>query len=223
MKKYALCILIVLYSFFNHFTIADAKEPRFQYRYNYTELQQFLNMSKAEFKKEWHDGKTIAQMAEKRKIDEQQLLLYLADEQFKQLDSALKEGEIDKPFYYDYTMTLMRDNILSFIHTNAHKSQTKKQDKPIKTLAGQTRNWRGKIEFLKEDGEVKSYTTVQPIKKENSEKLLSVDTVLSNNLKAYDVKDSSQVTEDITFAMIEVTWKEEGQKRTETIVARSVK
>jgi len=220
MRKFILFGTILMLLFIYTSPSWAAEEPRFQYRYNYSELREFLHINSKEFKKEWKSGVTIAQMAEKRDINEQELLLFLADKQFSQLDLALEKGEIDKDFYHNYSMTLMRDNILSFIHANDHKSTAKKVDKPLKTLAGKTAHWRGKVEFLKEEGEVKSYTTVQPIQKENDEQLLSVDTVLSNNLKAYDVKDSSQVTEDITFAMIEVIWEKEGKKKKETIVVK---
>ncbi|MER2039398.1 MAG: hypothetical protein ABS944_14725 [Solibacillus sp.] len=60
--------------------IYERKVPQtFHYKYDYENLYQFLNISEKEYTSEWNSGKTIAEIAEKRDIYPQQLILYLAE------------------------------------------------------------------------------------------------------------------------------------------------
>lgn len=90
-------------------------------KYDYDDLYQFLKISEKEYKSEWKSGKTIAEMAEAKEIYPQQLIMYLAQKHFEALDAALKNGEIDQSFYYDYAITYMREDILYFINRNPNK------------------------------------------------------------------------------------------------------
>lgn len=102
--------------------IYERKVPQtFHFTYDYENLYKFLDMSEREYRSEWDSGKTIAEMAEKHEIYPQQLISYLAEKQFEALDKALKNGEIDRYFYYDYAISYMRSDIIEFINRNPNK------------------------------------------------------------------------------------------------------
>ena len=102
--------------------IYERKVPQtFHYKYDYENLYQFLNISEKEYTSEWNSGKTIAEIAEKRDIYPQQLILYLAEKKFEALDKALNNGEIDRYFYYDYAISFMKSDIIEFIERNPNK------------------------------------------------------------------------------------------------------
>lgn len=100
----------------------DRKVPQtLHIKYDYEDLYKFLEISEKEYKAEWKSGKTISEMAETRDIAPQHLILYLAEKHFAALDEALKKGEIDEYFYYDYAISYMKSNILEFINRNPNK------------------------------------------------------------------------------------------------------
>lgn len=102
--------------------IYERKVPQtFHYKYDYENLYQFLNISEKEYRLEWNNGKTITEIAEKRDIYPQQLILYLAEKKFEALDKALNNGEIDRYFYYDYAISFMKSDITEFINRNPNK------------------------------------------------------------------------------------------------------
>lgn len=102
--------------------IYERKFPQtFHFKYDYEKLYQFLNISEKEYSSEWNSGKTISEIAEKRDIYPQQLILYLAEKQFEALDQALNNGEIDRYFYYDYAISHMESDIIEFIERNPNK------------------------------------------------------------------------------------------------------
>ena len=102
--------------------IYERKVPQtFHFKYDYENLYLFLNISEKEYKSEWNSGKTIAEIAKKRDIYPQQLILYLAEKQFEALDEALNNGEIDRYFYYDYAISFMENDIIEFIERNPNK------------------------------------------------------------------------------------------------------
>ncbi|UZW65057.1 hypothetical protein OC195_12465 [Priestia flexa] len=68
MRKIILLLTTLMLFFTCTSTSWAAEEPRFQYRYNYTELREFLHINSKEFKKEWKSGTTIAQMVPKNEI-----------------------------------------------------------------------------------------------------------------------------------------------------------
>ncbi|WP_110112148.1 hypothetical protein [Bacillus sp. CGMCC 1.16541] len=195
-----------------------AEQP-FHYQYKPDKLYHILQINEADFTQQWKSGKTIKEIAEASGIEEQALLLALSKDQFKQLNAALKSNQITYDYYCDYAMSMMKDDILSFIHSSAKKEENT-TNKPLKTLTGETKSWKGTVEFVEENGEVKSYTTVQPIGQTSSDNIISVDTLLGNNLKTYDVKDVNAVEKDITFGTIEVKWKENNENKKETIVVK---
>ena len=99
--------------------IYERKVPQtFHFKYDYENLYLFLNISEKEYKSEWNSGKTIVEIAEKRDIYPQQLILYLAEKQFEALDQAINNGEIDRYFYYDYAISFMENDIIEFIERN---------------------------------------------------------------------------------------------------------
>ncbi|HWL23108.1 MAG TPA: hypothetical protein VNR38_05065 [Ureibacillus sp.] len=93
----------------------------FQFKYNYDELYEFLNIDEKEYKSNWESGKTISDMATEQGISHQQLILFLAEKQFLALDEALKNREIDRYFYYDYAISYMKGDIIEFINRNPNK------------------------------------------------------------------------------------------------------
>ena len=102
--------------------IYERKVPQtFHYKYDYENLYQFLNISEKEYRLEWNNGNTISEIAEKRDIYPQQLILYLAEKKFEALDKALNNGEIDRYFYYDYAISFMKSDITEFINRNPNK------------------------------------------------------------------------------------------------------
>ena len=102
--------------------IYERKFPQtLHFKYDYEKLYQFLNISEKEYSSEWNSGKTISEIAEKRDIYPQQLILYLAEKQFEALDQALNNGEIDRYFYYDYAISHMESDIIEFIERNPNK------------------------------------------------------------------------------------------------------
>lgn len=102
--------------------IYERKIPQtFHYKYDYENLYKFLNITEKEYNSEWTSGKTISEIAEKRDIYPQQLILYLAEKQFEALDHALNNGEIDRYFYYDYAISFMESDIIEFINRNPKK------------------------------------------------------------------------------------------------------
>lgn len=105
--------------------IFDRETPQtFQFTFDYEELYEFLNITEKEFKAKWDSGKTVTEIAEEREIYPQQLILYLSEKQFKALDKALNEGEIDRYYYYDYAMSYMKGDIIEFINRNPNKQET---------------------------------------------------------------------------------------------------
>ncbi|MBM7703060.1 hypothetical protein [Metabacillus iocasae] len=214
-KQLVFSLLFLLFSS----GIVHADEP-FHYQYEPEKLYNILQMSEAEFEKQWKSGKTIKEIGEANGIDEQTIIIALSKDQFKQLNAALKTNKITYDYYCDYAMSMMKDDILSFVHSSTKKDEETTTNKPLKTLTGETKSWKGTVEFVEENGEVKSYTTVQPIGETSSDHIISVDTLLGNNLKTYDVKDIKAVEKDITFATIEVKWKENNENKKETIVVK---
>lgn len=102
--------------------IYERKVPQtFHYKIDYDKLYRFLDISEKEYRSEWNSGKTIAEIAEKRDIYPQQLIAYLAEKQFEALDRALKNGDIDRYFYYDYAISYMKNDIIEFIDRNPNK------------------------------------------------------------------------------------------------------
>ncbi|WP_374967308.1 hypothetical protein [Lysinibacillus sp. RS5] len=102
--------------------IYERKVPQtFHYKYDCDKLYRFLDISEKEYRSEWNSGRTISEIAEKRNIYPQQLISYLAEEQFEALDKALNKGEIDRHFYYDYAISFMKIDIIEFINRNPNK------------------------------------------------------------------------------------------------------
>ena len=103
----------------------DRKIPQtFQFKYNYDELYNFLGVTEEDFQSKWESGNTITEIAKRQNISQQQLILYLAEKQFKALDKALEDGDIDRYFYYDYAISYMKGDIIEFINRNPNKKET---------------------------------------------------------------------------------------------------
>jgi hypothetical protein len=101
----------------------------FQYRIDYDKLCRFIGISKEKYDVEWKKGKSISDIAKNQKIAQTELITFFGELQFKALNEALENNEIDKDFYYNYAISQMENDIMQVINQNPNKSSQAKEIK----------------------------------------------------------------------------------------------